>query len=227
MDPPSANDDDMSTAPPLQPESDVDDSSLEPVATSPTLTPSRSPLWPPLPHLSGLLDEMEKAAEGTVLGQVIGAPVPDDVATVAVPDDPDVVATVAEEAALGHVVGGGVPNVEDKEGEIVLSPVVVEPVADSPTAPTISAKEVATAQTSPSPMPSCSPPSPPSPTPSVGTVSTSAASLLGGSTPDVLDKVAEGTALGQIVGGPPLTRWQRARHWARLPEWAPLTWRTI
>ena len=79
----------------------------------------------------------------------------------------------------------------------------MEPVADSPTAPAISAEEVAPAQTSPSPMPSCSPPSPPLPNLSVGTVSTSAASLLGGSTPDVLGKAAEGTALGQDVGGSP------------------------
>ena len=92
-------------------------------------------------------DEMKKAAEGTVLGQVIGEPVPDDVATGAEESQlgqavggstPDKLDKVAEEGSLGHVVGGGVPNEEVKVGEIVLSPVAEEPVADSPTASTIS-----------------------------------------------------------------------------------------
>ena len=92
-------------------------------------------------------DEMKKAAEGTVLGQVIGEPVPDDVATGAEESQlgqavggstPDKLDKVAEEGSLGHVVGGGVPNEEVKVGEIVLSPVAEEPVADSPTAFTIS-----------------------------------------------------------------------------------------
>ena len=54
---------------------------------------------------------------------------------------PDEVAKVADEGALDKVVGGDIPDMEDKEEEIVSCPVVERPVADSSTAPTISNEE--------------------------------------------------------------------------------------
>ena len=70
-----------------------------------------------------------EVAEEAMLDQDVGVGTPDDV-------DKD-----AEEGALGHVVGGGVPDEEVKVDGVVSSPVVEESVAASSTAPTIPDEE--------------------------------------------------------------------------------------